>query len=105
MCQKQYSTNKRNFKQLTYKERIKTETLHKSFIVKTDDNKVGIITYAATPIIPPEYDNIEQINNQLYLVAINKKFGIINKEGKTMHDRPEEIEARKEIGHWEMDLV
>ena len=56
----------------------------KSFIVKTDDNKVGIITYAATPIIPPEYDNIEQINNQLYLVAINKKFGIINKEGKTI---------------------
>ena len=29
----------------------------KSFIVKTDDNKVGIITYEATPIIPPEYDN------------------------------------------------
>lgn len=56
----------------------------KSFIVKTDDNKVGIITYEATPIIPPEYDNIEQINNQLYLVAINKKFGIINKEGKTI---------------------
>lgn len=28
-----------------------------------------------------------------------------NKEGKTIHDRPEEIETREEIGHWEMDLV
>lgn len=28
-----------------------------------------------------------------------------NKEGKTIHDRPEEIKKREEIGHWEMDLV
>ena len=28
-----------------------------------------------------------------------------NKEGKTIHDRPEEIKRREEIGHWEMDLV
>lgn len=28
MCQEQYNINKRNFKQLTYKERIKIETLH-----------------------------------------------------------------------------
>ena len=28
-----------------------------------------------------------------------------NKEGKTIHDRPEEIKTRKEIGHWEMDLI
>ena len=28
-----------------------------------------------------------------------------NKEGKTIHDRPKEIETREEIGHWEMDLV
>jgi IS30 family transposase len=28
-----------------------------------------------------------------------------NKEGKTIHDRPEEIKTREEIGHWEMDLV
>ena len=28
MCQEQYTTNKRNFKQLTYKERIKIETLY-----------------------------------------------------------------------------
>lgn len=28
-----------------------------------------------------------------------------NKEGKTIHDRPEEIETRETIGHWEMDLV
>ena len=27
------------------------------------------------------------------------------KEGKTIHDRPEEIKTREEIGHWEMDLV
>ena len=28
-----------------------------------------------------------------------------NKEGKTIHDRPKEIETRETIGHWEMDLV
>lgn len=28
-----------------------------------------------------------------------------NKEGKTIHDRPKEIETREIIGHWEMDLV
>lgn len=28
-----------------------------------------------------------------------------NKKGKTIHDRPEEIKTRKEIGNWEMDLV
>lgn len=28
-----------------------------------------------------------------------------NKEGKTIHDRPEEIETRETVGHWEMDLV
>ena len=28
-----------------------------------------------------------------------------NKEGKTIHDRPEEIGTRETIGHWEMDLV
>lgn len=28
-----------------------------------------------------------------------------NKEGKTIHDRPEEVKTREEIGHWEMDLV
>lgn len=28
-----------------------------------------------------------------------------NKEGKTIHDRPKEIELREEFGHWEMDLV
>lgn len=28
-----------------------------------------------------------------------------NKKGRTIHDRPEEIDTREEIGHWEMDLV
>lgn len=28
-----------------------------------------------------------------------------NKRGKTIHDRPEYINTREEIGHWEMDLV
>ena len=34
-----------------------------------------------------------------------KEFLKPNKEGKTIHDRPEEIKTREEIGHWEMDLV
>jgi len=28
-----------------------------------------------------------------------------NKQGKTIHDRPAEIDNREELGHWEMDLV
>ena len=28
-----------------------------------------------------------------------------NKEGKTIQDRPKEINTREEVGHWEMDLV
>lgn len=28
-----------------------------------------------------------------------------NKEGKTIHDRPREIDKREEVGYWEMDLV
>lgn len=28
-----------------------------------------------------------------------------NKKERTIHDRPEEIETREEIRHWEMDLV
>ena len=28
-----------------------------------------------------------------------------NKEGRTIHDRAEEINNREEVGHWEMDLV
>lgn len=28
-----------------------------------------------------------------------------NKEWKTIHDKPKEVETREEIGHWEMDLV
>lgn len=29
----------------------------------------------------------------------------LNKSGKTIHDRPIEIDNREELGHWEMDLV
>ena len=29
----------------------------------------------------------------------------LNKKGRTIHDRPEEAEDRKELGHWEMDTV
>ncbi len=54
----------------------------KVFIVETDDNKFGIISYDAIPIITPEYDNIKQISNDLYLVTTNKKMGIINKKGE-----------------------
>ena len=28
-----------------------------------------------------------------------------NKKGRTIHDRPENIDTREELGHWEMDLV
>lgn len=30
---------------------------------------------------------------------------LLNKQGRTIHDRPEEVEDRKTAGHWEMDTV
>lgn len=63
---------------------IKFVESSKTFIVKTSNNKVGIISSDATPIIAPEFDEIKQITNELYLVAIDKKQGIINKKGETI---------------------
>lgn len=51
---------------------IKFVESSKTFIVKTSNNKVGIISSDATPIIAPEFDEIKQITNELYLVAIDK---------------------------------
>ena len=46
MCQEQYNTNKRNFKQLTYKDRVKIEILYneehlRKEIIKLIPNKTA----------------------------------------------------------------
>ena len=199
MCQEDYNTNKRNFKQLTYKDRVKIETLyndqhlnytqigdilgkHRTTISR--DIKLGLIELE-TSYLPvwrycaevaqrrneenetakgtnlkigndiklanfiekeikeekssPEvieykikngnftttlcYKTIyNYIDKEILEVKIkdltygkyekkeeNKKeesdYLKPNKEGKTIHDRPKEIETREIIGHWEMDLV
>lgn len=199
MCQEQYSTNKRKFKQLTYKERIKIETLyndqhlnyteigkilgkHRTTISrevkiglieletsylpvwkycaeiaqrkneenetgKGTDLKIGTDMKLATFIekqIKEEKTSPEVIEQKIkherfsttlcYKTIYNyidkeilniKREELIygkykrkeenskeksdfltpNKEGKTIHDRPKEIETREKIGHWEMDLI
>lgn len=58
----------------------------KEFLIKTEDNKMGIISYNATTKIKPEYDSIKQIDKDLdlYLVTNNNKQGVVNKNGKVI---------------------
>ena len=58
----------------------------KEFIVKTAENKVGIITSEGDTKLTPQYDSIKQIdqNLNLYLVEIKNKQGVIEKNGKIL---------------------
>ena len=199
MCQDNYNTNKRNFKQLTYKDRVKIETLyndqhlnytqigdilgkHRTTISR--DIKLGLIELETSYLPVWKYcaevaqrkneenetakgtnlkigNNIKLANfiekeikeeksspevieykikqskftttlcyKTIYnyidkeILDIKRKDSTYgkyekdeknkkeesdylkpNKEGKTIHDRPKEIETREIIGHWEMDLV
>lgn len=199
MCQKKYNTNKRKFKQLNYKDRVKIETLyndqhlnytqigdilgkHRTTISR--DIKLGLIELETSYLPVWKYcaevaqrkneenetakgtnlkigNNIKLANfiekeikeeksspevieykikqskftttlcyKTIYnyidkeILDIKRKdltYGKYekdeknkkeesdylkpNKEGKTIHDRPKEIETREIIGHWEMDLV
>ena len=199
MCQENYNTNKREFKQLTYKDRVKIETLyndqhlnytqigeilgkHRTTISR--DIKLGLVELETSylPIwkycaevaqrkneenetakgtnlkigndmklanfiekeIKEEKNSPEVIEYKIKqgefsttlcfktiynyidkeILEIKRKdltYGNyakkednnkeesekikLNKEGKTIQDRPEEIKRREEIGHWEMDLV
>lgn len=200
MCQEEYNTNKRNFKQLTYKERIKIETLYNdqhlsytqigeilgkhrttisreiklglveletsylpvwkycaevaqrkneenetakgtylkigtdmklaSFIetqIKEEKTSPEVIAYkikqenfSTTLCFKTIYNYIDKEiievkRKDLVYGSYSKKedkeqkeeseFLKPNKEGKTIHDRPEKVKTREEIGHWEMDLV
>ena len=201
MCQEQYNTNKRKFKQLTYKDRIKIETLYndqhlsytqigkllgkhrttisrdiKSGLVKNLTSElIEIYVYSAEVAQRKNEENetakgtYQKIGTDMKLASFiemqikeektspeviaykmkKEKFSTTlcyktiynyidkeiidvkrkdlvygnyapkkdkeqkeeadflkpNKEGKTIHDRPEEIKTREEIGHWEMDLV
>lgn len=200
MCQEQYNTNKRKFKQLTYKDRIKIEPLYNEMhltyteigrVIGKDrttisrDIKRGLVKNLTTELIEiyvysaevaqrkneenetakgtnlkigkdiklanfiereikegkcsPEviehkikqskfsttlcfktiYNYIDKeileikrkdlVYGNYSKKEENKKeesdFLKPNKEGKTIHDRPEKINTREEVGHWEMDLV
>ena len=54
------------------------------FIVKTDDNKYGIIGKDGITKVKPSYDAISEIdkNYELYLVTSNGKQGVVNQNGK-----------------------
>lgn len=199
MCQKQYNTNKRKFKQLTYKDRIKIEPLYNELhltyteigkIIGKDrttisrEIKLGLVELETSylPVwkycaevaqrrneenetakgtylkigtdmklarfietqIKKEKTSPEVIEYKIKqekfsttlcfktiynyidkeIIEVKRKDLVYgkynkngeekkeeadrikpNKEGKTIHDRPKEIDRREEIGHWEMDLV
>ena len=200
MCQENYNTKKRNFKQLTYKDRIKIEVLYnneklnyteigkilgKNRTTISRDIKRGLVKNLTTELkeiyvysaevaqrINEENETAKgtnlKIGNDMKLANfiekeikeekcspevvaqkikeenfrttlcyktiynyIDKKVLEIkreelvygnynkekkekkeesekikaNKEGKTIKDRPKEVEKREEFGHWEMDLV
>jgi IS30 family transposase len=199
MCQEQYNTNKRNFKQLTYKDRVKIEPLYnKMHLNYTEIGKIigkdrttisreikkGLVKNLTSELIEIYVYSAEvgqkkneenetakgtnlKIGNDMKLASFVEKeikeeksspevieykikqagfsttlcyktiYNYIdkeilevkrkdltygnynkkedkkeesdrikpNKEGKTIHDRPEEIKTREEIGHWKMDLV
>lgn len=68
-----------------YKE-IKFVESTRDFIVKTSNNKMGIISYDSTTKISPEYDNVKQIDKdlKLYLVTNSSKKGVVNDSGRTI---------------------
>ncbi|CDE83751.1 kinase domain protein [Clostridium sp. CAG:273] len=68
------------YKEITFVESTK------DFMVKTSNNKVGIISYDSTTKISPEYDDVKQIDKdlKLYLVTNNNKQGVINDSGRTI---------------------
>lgn len=200
MCQEQYNTNRREFKQLTYKDRIKIETLYndqglnytqignilgkhrttisrdiKSGLVELETSYLPVLKYCAEVAqrkneenetakgtylkigtdmelanfietqIKEEKTSPEVIEYKIKqekfsrtlcfktiynyidkeILEVKRKDLVYgkyrpkednetkeesdaikaNKKGKTIHDRPKEIEKREEIGHWEMDLV
>lgn len=62
----------------------------KEFIVETKEGTKGIIEITeenrSITKISPIYNSIEQIDDELYLVAINNKYGIINQKNQMIAD-------------------
>jgi len=56
------------------------------FIVRTTENKVGIITSEGTTKVSPQYDALKQIDKDLnlYMATNNGKSGVIEKNGKIL---------------------
>lgn len=56
------------------------------FIVKTPEEKVGLITKDGDTRVSPQYDALKQIDKDknLYLATNNKKSGVIEKNGKIL---------------------
>lgn len=56
------------------------------FIVKTEENKVGIITSEGDTKVSPQYDALKQIDKDLnlYMATSNNKKGVIEKNGKIL---------------------
>lgn len=56
------------------------------FIVKTEENKVGIITSKGDTKVSPQYDALKQIDKDLnlYMATSNNKKGVIEKNGKIL---------------------
>jgi len=61
--------------------KIITNTTKKIFIIKTKNNKFGVIKNDVV-IVKPEYDQLNVLENNTFQVTKNKKIGVINEKGE-----------------------
>jgi len=77
-------------------KKLKTKIHWKTIYNYIDKNVINIDREDLT------YGKYKTKNKEKKKESLVKK---INKEGRTIHDRPQEADQRAELGHWEMDVV
>lgn len=58
----------------------------KYFIVKDENQKVGVINHKGKVVIPCKYDSIKFTNNNYFIVSQNHKYGLITEQGENYLD-------------------
>lgn len=83
-----YDISKQNFVEIVGTKYTDIEFIESTqeFIVKTTENKVGIITADGETKVQPQYDSLKQIDKDLnlYMATNNNKKGVIEKNGKIL---------------------
>jgi len=90
-----------------YSPEVITEKLCKNKKFKTKIHWKTVYNYIDKNILNVSRDELTYGKYKIKKKKKNKESLIrkINKRGRTIHDRPIEAEDRKNLGHWEMDVV